>query len=55
MNKFFAFFGISLMVFMIIGCTVPRPAPVESRAVEMESKPAEAFYKRGKSLIDGSF
>ncbi|MDA9689342.1 peptidoglycan DD-metalloendopeptidase family protein [Betaproteobacteria bacterium] len=54
-NKFLSFVFISIISFVMVGCTVPRPAPVETRTVEMERKPAEAFYKRNKNLIDGAF
>jgi len=37
------------------GCTVPAPAPVVSRSVDMEKKPAEAYYIKKDSLVDGSF
>ena len=54
-NKFFSFILISIATFVMVGCTVPRPAPVETRTVEMERKPAEAYFKRNKNLIDGAF
>ena len=54
-NKFFSFILISITTFVMIGCTVPRPAPVETRTVEMEKKPVEAYFKRNKNLIDGAF
>ena len=51
----------SLYISMILalsflwGCTVPAPAPVVSRSVDMQKKPAEAYYMKKGSLIDGSF
>ena len=54
-NKFFSFILISMITFVLAGCTVPRPAPVETRTVEMERKPVEAYFKRNKNLVDGSF
>ena len=54
-NKVFSFILISIITFVIVGCTVPRPAPVETRTVEMERKPIEAYFKRNKNLVDGAF
>ena len=54
-NKFFSFILVSIITVVIVGCTVPRPAPVETRTVEMERKPVEAQFKRNKNLIDGAF
>ena len=54
-NKFFSFILISMIAFVMVGCTVPRPAPVETRTVEMERKPVEAYFKKNKNLVDGSF
>ena len=54
-NKVFSFILISIITFVIVGCTVPRPAPVETRTVEMERKPVEAYFKRNKNLVDGAF
>ena len=54
-NKFFSFILISIITFVMVGCTVPRPAPVETRTVEMERKPVEAYFKRNKNLVDGAF
>ena len=54
-NKFFSFLLISVTTVVIVGCTVPRPAPVETRTVELERKPVEAHFKRNKNLVDGAF
>ena len=54
-NKFFSFILVSSITVLIVGCTVPRPAPVETRTVEMERKPVEAQFKRNKNLVDGAF
>ena len=54
-NKFFSFILVSIITVAIIGCTVPRPAPVETRTVELERKPVEAHFKRNKNLVDGAF
>ena len=54
-NKFFSFILVSIITVAIIGCTVPRPAPVETRTVELERKPVEAHFKRNKNLVDGVF
>ena len=54
-NKFFSFILVSIITVAIVGCTVPRPAPVETRTVEMERKPIEAYFKRNKNLVDGAF
>ena len=54
-NKVFSFILISIITVVIVGCTVPRPAPVETRTVEMERKPVEAYFKRNKNLVDGAF
>ena len=54
-NKFFSFILVSIITVAIVGCTVPRPAPVETRTVEMERKPVEAHFKRNKNLVDGAF
>ena len=34
---------------------MPRPAPVETRTVDVERKPVEAYLKRNKNLVDGAF
>ena len=54
-NKFFSFILVSIITVAIVGCTVPRPAPVETRTVELERKPVEAYFKRNKNLVDGAF
>ena len=54
-NKFFSFLLISVTTVVIVGCTVPKPAPVETRTVELERKPVEAHFKRNKNLVDGAF
>ena len=54
-TKFFSFVLIFVITFVLVGCTVPRPAPVETRTVEMERKPIEAYFKRKKNLVDGAF
>ena len=54
-NKFFSFILVSIITVVIVGCTVPRPAPVETRTVEMERKPVEAHFNRNKNLVDGAF
>ena len=54
-NKFFSFILISMTTIVIVGCTVPKPAPVETRTVELERKPVEAHFKRNKNLVDGAF
>ena len=54
-NKFFSFIVVSIITVAIVGCTVPRPAPVETRTVELERKPVEAYLKRNKNLVDGAF
>ena len=54
-NKFFSFIVVSIITVAIVGCTVPRPAPVETRTVELERKPVEAHFKRNKNLVDGAF
>ena len=54
-TRFLSFILTSICTFVIVGCTVPRPAPVETRTVEMERKPAEAYFKRNKDLVDGAF
>ena len=54
-NKFFSFILVSIITVVIVGCTVPRPAPVETRTVELERKPVEAYFKRNKNLVDGAF
>ena len=54
-NKFFSFILVSIITAAIVGCTVPRPAPVETRTVELERKPVEAYFKRNKNLVDGAF
>ena len=54
-NKFFSFLLISMTSVVIVGCTVPKPAPVETRTVELERKPVEAHFKRNKNLVDGAF
>ena len=54
-NKFFSFILISITTIVIVGCTVPKPAPVETRTVELERKPVEAHFKRNKNLVDGAF
>jgi len=54
-NRFSGCILISIITFVMVGCTVPRPAPVETRTVEMERKPAEAHFQRNKDLVDGAF
>ena len=54
-NKFFSFILVSIITVAIVGCTVPKPAPVETRTVELERKPVEAHFKRNKNLVDGAF
>ena len=54
-NKCFSFILVSIITVAIVGCTVPRPAPVETRTVELERKPVEAYLKRNKNLVDGAF
>ena len=54
-SKFFSFILISMTTVVIVGCTVPKPAPVETRTVELERKPVEAHFKRNKNLVDGAF
>ena len=54
-NKFFSFILVFIITVAIVGCTVPRPAPVETRTVELERKPVEAYFKRNKNLVDGAF
>jgi lipoprotein NlpD len=51
-----SFYITMILVFSFLwGCTVPAPAPVVSRSVDMEKKPAEAYYIKRDSLVDGSF
>ena len=47
--------SVILVLSFLWGCTVPAPAPVVSRSVDMEKKPAEAYYLKKDSLVDGSF
>tara|TARA_B100000575_G_scaffold281009_1_gene271136 strand:- start:34 stop:870 length:837 start_codon:yes stop_codon:yes gene_type:complete len=54
-NKFFVFISGVSCVCAFVGCTMPRPAPVESRTVEIEKKPSEAYLKRNRNLVDGTF
>ncbi|MAF81784.1 MAG: peptidase M23 [Proteobacteria bacterium] len=54
-NRFSGYILISIITFVMVGCTVPRPAPVETRTVEIERKPVEAQFKRNKNLVDGAF
>ena len=54
-NRFSGCILISIIIFVVVGCTVPKPAPVETRTVEMERKPVEAHFKRNKNLVDGAF
>ena len=45
-KQVFQFYFDFYYYFVMVGCTVPRPAPVETRTVEMERKPVEAYFKR---------
>lgn len=49
------YISMILVLSFLWGCTVPAPAPVVSRSVDMQKKPAEAYYMKKGSLIDGSF
>ena len=49
------YISMILVLSFLWGCTVPAPAPVVSRSVDMEKKPAEAYYIKKGSLVDGSF
>ena len=50
-----SYISLILALSFLWGCTVPAPAPVVSRSVDMEKKPAEAYYIKRDSLVDGSF
>ena len=43
---------MSITAFVMVGCTVPRPAPVETRTVEIERKPVEAYFKRRELEVE---
>ena len=49
------YISMILVLSFLWGCTVPAPAPVVSRSVDTEEKPAEAYYIKRDSLVDERF